>query len=117
MSAVARFTALLVAQTIMAAVTTAVSGNAATHMATLCHAHKGLPDRTCTPGVRDHHVTQKNIDKTICRKGYTDTVRPPSSYTTKLKKQQMAEYGYYAGKKPSAYEEDHLISLELGGAP
>ena len=29
----------------------------------------------------------------------------------------MAEYGYYAGKKTSSYEEDHLISLELGGAP
>jgi hypothetical protein len=28
----------------------------------------------------------------------------------------MKEYGYYAGKKTSAYEEDHLISLELGGA-
>jgi hypothetical protein len=44
-------------------------------------------------------------------------VRPPSSYTTKLKKEQMKEYGYYAGKKSASYEEDHLISLELGGAP
>src|SRR4051794_25934248 len=84
---------------------------------TTCHAHSGLPDRSCTPGVRDPHVTQKNLGKTICRSGYTDTVRPPSSYTTKLKKKQMKEYGYYAGKKTSSYEEDHLMSLELGGSP
>jgi hypothetical protein len=30
------------------------------------------------------------IKSTICRSGYTATVRPPSSYTTNLKQQQMA---------------------------
>jgi hypothetical protein len=82
-----------------------------------CHAHHGLPDLTCTPGVRDRQVTQSNIERTICRTGYTDTVRPPSSYTTKLKRRQLKPYGYYAGRSLRRYEEDHLISLELGGSP
>jgi hypothetical protein len=87
------------------------------HAAATCAAHSGLPDRSCTPGVRDPRVRQSNIATTICRSGYTATVRPPSSYTTKLKKQQMAAYGYYAGHSTASYEEDHLISLELGGDP
>ena len=82
-----------------------------------CHAHGGLPDRECTPGVRDRNVTQSNIGRTICRPGYSATVRPPSSYTTDLKRRQLKDYGYYAGHGLRSYEEDHLISLELGGSP
>ena len=37
------------------------------------------------------------------------------SYTNKLKLIQMPLYGETG--PPSAYEEDHLIPLELGGAP
>ena len=85
--------------------------------AALCHTHDGLPDRQCTPGVRDRRVTQANIDRTICRRGYSTRVRPPTSYTGPLKLRQMRAYGYYAGRRPSVYEEDHLISLELGGSP
>jgi hypothetical protein len=95
----------------------APSPGVAARAAAACGAHGGLPDRTCTPGTRDPHVKQSNIKRTICRTGYTATVRPPSSYTTTLKKQQMAEYGYYAGHSTASYEEDHLMSLELGGAP
>lgn len=83
----------------------------------VCHARGALPDRHCTPGAVDPHVRQSNIDSTICRSGYTRTVRPPESYTEPLKLAQMAAYGYYAGRRPSAYEEDHLIPLELGGSP
>jgi hypothetical protein len=36
--------------------------------------------------------------------------------TGPLKQQLMGAYGF-AGRDPSAYELDHLISLELGGAP
>jgi hypothetical protein len=35
----------------------------------------------CTPGVRDPRAKQSNIRSTICRSGYTATVRPPTSYT------------------------------------
>jgi len=74
------------------------------------------PDRFKTPGVANPKVTQANIKRTICRSGWTKTIRPPSSYTTALKKQQIVEYGY-SNKKPGSYEEDHLISLQLGGDP
>jgi len=83
----------------------------------ICHLTNGnLPDPSCTPGAIDVKVTQDNIDQTICAKGYTKTVRPPVSYTNKLKRQQIEDYGY-ADKNLKDYEEDHLISLELGGNP
>ena len=81
-----------------------------------CHINGVLPDADCTPGVVDPKVTQDNLFQTICKKGYTQTVRPPASYTNKLKVQQIIDYGY-AEKNLKDYEEDHLISLELGGSP
>ncbi len=75
-----------------------------------------LPDPVCTPGVIDERVTQDNIGATICVSGYSRSVRPSSSYTSRLKVQQIAEYGY-SDTDPRHYEEDHLISLELGGHP
>ncbi|HET6965208.1 MAG TPA: hypothetical protein VFH58_10585 [Acidimicrobiales bacterium] len=74
-----------------------------------------LPDPTCTPGVTNPAVTQADIDQTICRSGWTATVRPPESYTEPLKYQQMA--AYEESGSAGNYEEDHLISLELGGSP
>lgn len=75
-----------------------------------------LPDTNCTPGVINLDVNQKNIYSTICVSGYTKTIRPSASYTDKLKIQQIKEYGY-ADTNTSDYEEDHVISLELGGSP
>lgn len=80
-----------------------------------CHMHGLLPDPTCTPGSTDPRVTQANISQTICVSGYTKTVRPSVEYTDKLKVQQMAEYGFTDSL--SKHEEDHLISLEIGGSP
>ncbi|HEY8630878.1 MAG TPA: hypothetical protein VIL73_10145 [Gaiellaceae bacterium] len=74
-----------------------------------------LPDPTITPGVLNPKVRQATIGNTICKSGWTKTIRPPVSYTNALKVQQMVLYGE-AGS-PSDYEEDHLIPLELGGAP
>jgi hypothetical protein len=81
-----------------------------------CHSARGLPDRHCTPGLTDSKVTQRNIGKTICRSGWTRAVRPPESYTERLKREQIIEYGY-RDKRLHDYEEDHLIPLELGGSP
>ncbi|HUD09949.1 MAG TPA: hypothetical protein VMR77_04080 [Patescibacteria group bacterium] len=75
-----------------------------------------LPDPNCTPGEIDLTVTQDNIFTTICHAGYTQTVRPPVSYTNALKKQQIVDYGYQDVNMKD-YEEDHFISLELGGSP
>jgi len=74
-----------------------------------------LADPVRTPGVLNPDVTQANIRSTICRHGWTDTIRPPVSYTNPLKVKQMREYGETGSK--SDYQEDHLISLELGGNP
>lgn len=62
----------------------------------------GLVDPACT--VQD-----------ICTPGYTKTVRPPAGYTNNLKRLQMAELGL--GSELSRFEEDHIIPLELCGAP
>jgi hypothetical protein len=81
-----------------------------------CHAADGgsLPDHVCTAGALDPRVTQVNIATTICKSGYTATVRPPASVTEPIKRERMAAYGITA---PLAmYELDHLIPLELGGA-
>ena len=73
-------------------------------------------DRRCTPGVLNPAVTQSTIKQTVCRTGWTSTIRPPTSYTDPLKRQELRAYGD-GGKSPSGFELDHLISLELGGAP
>jgi len=67
------------------------------------------------PGVLNPDVTQATIGSTICVHGWTATVRPPVEYTNDLKVKQMRAYGERGS--PSAYQEDHLISLELGGDP
>jgi hypothetical protein len=77
-----------------------------------------LPDPTRTPGATNLAVTQADISTTICVSGWTATVRPPSSYTTALKERQLATgYAYHHDMSTGDYEEDHLISLELGGSP
>lgn len=67
------------------------------------------------PGAVNPAVTQANIKTTICVSGWTKTIRPPTSYTNKLKKKQMAALGLTG--EPRDYEEDHIISLQLGGHP
>jgi len=77
-----------------------------------------LPARVATPGATNPAVTQATIDQTICRSGYTATIRPPESYTEALKIAQLdGGYAIRGNANPAAYEEDHLIPLELGGAP
>ncbi|GAB2743249.1 hypothetical protein GCM10010442_74220 [Kitasatospora kifunensis] len=84
--------------------------------ASCSQAYLPLPDPSCTPGAVNPDVTQDNIDSTICVPGWTTTVRPPTSYTNRLKAQQIVAYGY-ADTSMSDYEEDHFIPLELGGSP
>jgi hypothetical protein len=81
--------------------------------------HGGVPvlraDPVRTPGVINPDVTQATIGSTICKQGWTRSVRPPTDYTSELKVRQMREYG--VGGSTTDYQEDHLISLELGGHP
>ena len=70
---------------------------------------------TLTPGVVNDAVSPATVRSTICTRGWTRTIRPPTSYTDDLKLRQLREYGFPGG--PRRYQEDHLISLELGGHP
>ncbi|HUA10580.1 MAG TPA: hypothetical protein VMA83_01080 [Solirubrobacteraceae bacterium] len=84
-----------------------------------CHARGrglfALPDARCTPGALDPAVRQRTIYATICRPGWTETVRPPESVSEREKYASMAAYGVRGSA--SRYEYDHLVPLELGGAP
>src|ERR1019366_2592630 len=99
------------------------------------------PDPVRTPGAANPQVTQGNIQDNICNRQWsTKQIRPPSAYTSKLKRKQLREYGDTVHQtraeliNPSTgkvdttrcvahsdnmacYEEDHLISLENGGDP
>jgi len=83
-----------------------------------CHARGSglyaLPDRRCTPGLRNPAVTPATIRATICSGGWTSRVRPPESITESEKRASMVAYGNRG--RLSSYEYDHLIPLELGGA-
>nr|WP_218891306.1 hypothetical protein [Actinomycetospora corticicola] len=73
------------------------------------------PDPSCTPGAVQATVTQATIRSTICRHGWTATVRAPETETGKVKKAAMLAYGDPAGTS-STTELDHFLPLELGGA-
>lgn len=78
-----------------------------------------LPDSACTPGAINPAVTLGQL----CPVAHTAQWRPPASYTSKLKATQLASKYDYVDKAgshqftASTTEEDHLISLELGGSP
>ena len=74
-----------------------------------------LPDRGCTPGAINPAVTQADLGRTICRSGYSASVRPAESITEREKRLSMDAYGDHGSMR--GYEYDHLVSLELGGAP
>lgn len=70
------------------------------------------------PSVRGqfyHVVTQATLGSTACQKGWTATIRPPESYTSALKKWLLKDRGLPG--TTADYQLDHLVSLELGGAP
>lgn len=75
------------------------------------------PDAARNPGAANPDISQENIQQTICNPHWsTKSIRPPESYTHDLKIQQIREYGY-SNSDLRAYEEDHIIPLEVGGHP
>ena len=76
--------------------------------------HGQLPDPRCTPGSVDPDVTKADLGSTICKRGWTATVRPPEAQTERFK----YDVAYPAYGTPSAErtELDHLVPLELGGS-
>ena len=75
-----------------------------------------IPDPSSTPGALNPAVTQATISATICRSGYAAAIRPPQEETSALKRRQLRLAGMPEGSQ-DACEGDHLMPLELGGAP
>jgi hypothetical protein len=67
------------------------------------------------PGAINPLVNQGNIASTICVSGWTKTVRPPTSYTNKIKRTLMLTL--HLPGKAADYELDHEMSIEDGGDP
>lgn len=85
-----------------------------------CHYHtaadgQNLQDPNCTPGAVNPKVTPDTLQATICRTGYTKSIRPPKEITGAEKKANAAAYGYIGSLNDVEY--DHLVPLELGGDP
>lgn len=80
-----------------------------------CRSDGRHPDAACTPGAVRSDVTEANIATTICRKGWTATVRPSASETAPVKRAAMRAYGQPASASRTT-ELDHDVPLELGGA-
>jgi len=90
-----------------------------------------LPDPAFTPGATNPEVTQATIGATICTAGWTATVRPPESYTERIKHLEDQSggavtydgvtYRVHGFELPDPdvghFELDHLIPLEVGGSP
>ncbi|MBI2702466.1 hypothetical protein A9W98_13415 [Mycobacterium gordonae] len=74
-----------------------------------------LPDPVCTPGAISPKVNPDTLDTTICRTGYTKSIRPPAEITEAEKRGNAAAYGYAGSLRDVEY--DHLVPLELGGDP
>ena len=80
-----------------------------------------VPNRKLTPGA----VATREI-ATVCQTGYARRVRPRGNVWRRLKDEVYNEYGLPRGQRSSvdadghrhaAYEIDHLVPIELGGAP
>jgi hypothetical protein len=86
---------------------------------TVAYSQGILPDPTLTPGVLNPDINQGNIQDNLCNHAWsTKSIRPTAQYTTALKIKQLAS-GYTPNGDTATkdFEEDHLISLELGGSP
>ena len=88
--------------------------------AAACHLVAGgaRPDPECTPGAINREVTPDPavLGRTVCRPGWTNTVRPADSAA--LKRQVLLRYGIAVDQSSLArYEMDHRVPLEIGGAP
>lgn len=86
--------------------------------ASIAHAQVGdplLPDPKLTPGATDPLVTQENIQQTICKPGWAKIQRKRDAEEA-VKKQVFQEYGI-SWSRHADFEDDHLISIEIGGSP
>jgi hypothetical protein len=83
------------------------------------HSPSPTPTQTPSPaedvlaGRTNPAVTQATVHSTICVSGYTATIRPPWSVTSKVKTEMAAEQHVSVADVIL----DHVVPLEGGGAP
>ena len=87
-----------------------------------CHlaANGTMPDPSCTPGAVNQDVTPDPavLGRTICRSGWTASVRPTSRESEQLKREVFRRYGITGtSDNLGRYELNHRLPLEAGGAP
>jgi hypothetical protein len=71
------------------------------------HIHvETAPDPNCSPGAISPKVTPDTLDTTVCKAGYTKSIRPPASITAAEKRANAALYGYSGPMSDTEY--DHL---------
>jgi len=73
------------------------------------------PDPVCTPGATNPLVTQANLASTICQAGYARTVPLSEPFIAPIKRRLMV--AYHAAEPAGGHELDHLVPLQVGGAP
>jgi hypothetical protein len=66
--------------------------------------------------IANPNVHQNNLKATVCQPGWSAKVRPPTSYTTPIKRRLMAEQGIPAADA-NLYELDHIWPISSGGSP
>lgn len=57
-------------------------------------------------------VTQENLKQTACEPNWSSTVRPPDTWTNRLKRSLLPPSGQMRN-----YELDHIVPISIGGAP
>jgi hypothetical protein len=75
--------------------------------------HTTTPAEDVLAGRTNPAVTQATVHSTICVSGYTATIRPPWSVTSKVKTEMAAEQHVSVADVIL----DHVVPLEGGGAP
>lgn len=107
--------ALLAGSLLVAACAAAGPAAPVTSYGGVCISRDGLPDPVCTPGDVDPRVTPDTVRSTICRRGFTRSVRPSREVSHQLKIRVTRAYGI-STVPFSKIELDHLIPLSLGGS-
>lgn len=64
----------------------------------------------------NERVTQSTIHSTICKRGWSESVRPPYEWSHEQKLRLMRERGIPASEI-GAWTLDHVQAIENGGAP
>ena len=74
-----------------------------------------LPAHVCTPGALRSDVDPAHLELTVCKPGWSQSIRPPTTETNRMKTAAMLAYGVPEALRPVT-ELDHEIPEWAGGA-